>query len=552
MPDETYYSVLEIPETANASEIKSAYYRLIREVHPDRLANAPVYWQRQAEEKAKEINEAFAVLSDPGKRRIYDTQLSAFRRSQGSSNPASAPQGPGPSDTGGPAKQPPRSTTNSQRGPTTAQGSSTGAGPSQQPSPRPQPSPSRGPASATSHVLLGMTAGQRLFFAGLFALFGVPAAVDFLGTASDGDEAGYFLVALVLLAAIAYLYRRNVGRLFAHIGIRQPDHQMWATWGIIAFALIAGRAVIASPSRSSTQNQQTSTTPPNTSGQSGGVTEGWAPAPNGNGPDAGMPRKGAPASSTRQGDAAGGASASRRTTALPVPSLVDSILRPSVIRSESRATPQAENNSIAQRPSTRLLAASPPTAAPTSSDEVPSQSAAPSATDQASIQAACAGAYYEGPAAFHQCQADKLRELANYPYPPDLSGLSQADRNSVQAACAGAFYEGPAAYHQCQADKLKELTRHPDAPDLSGLSQVDRNSVLAACAGAYYEGPGTYHQCQADRLKELSNYPDAPNLGGLPQADRDSIQAACAGAYYEGPAAYHRCLWDQIHALGNQ
>ena len=64
MADETYYSLLEISETASAVEIKTAYLRLIREVHPDRLANAPAYWQRQAEEKAKEINEAYANLSN--------------------------------------------------------------------------------------------------------------------------------------------------------------------------------------------------------------------------------------------------------------------------------------------------------------------------------------------------------------------------------------------------------------------------------------------------------------------------------------------------------
>jgi curved DNA-binding protein CbpA len=93
MADETYYSLLEVSEVATATEIKSAYIRLIREVHPDRLANAPAYWQRQAEEKAKEVNEAYTVLSDREKRRLYDAQLASYRSAQAtSSGPSSVHQ----------------------------------------------------------------------------------------------------------------------------------------------------------------------------------------------------------------------------------------------------------------------------------------------------------------------------------------------------------------------------------------------------------------------------------------------------------------------------
>jgi curved DNA-binding protein CbpA len=82
MADETYYSLLGISESASAAEIKAAFLRVIREVHPDRLANATAYWQRQAEEKTKEINEAYGVLSNREKRRLYDAQLAAYRGSQ--------------------------------------------------------------------------------------------------------------------------------------------------------------------------------------------------------------------------------------------------------------------------------------------------------------------------------------------------------------------------------------------------------------------------------------------------------------------------------------
>jgi molecular chaperone DnaJ len=59
--------VLGISENATQDEIKSAYRRLARENHPDVNPNNP-----EAEEKFKEIGEAYATLSDPDKRRQYD------------------------------------------------------------------------------------------------------------------------------------------------------------------------------------------------------------------------------------------------------------------------------------------------------------------------------------------------------------------------------------------------------------------------------------------------------------------------------------------------
>jgi molecular chaperone DnaJ len=62
-----YYATLEVAREASGDEIKKAYRRLAMQYHPDRNAG-----DRDAEETFKRITEAFEVLSDPDKRRIYD------------------------------------------------------------------------------------------------------------------------------------------------------------------------------------------------------------------------------------------------------------------------------------------------------------------------------------------------------------------------------------------------------------------------------------------------------------------------------------------------
>ncbi len=68
-----YYNVLGVGKTASADEIKKAYRKLAMQYHPDRNPD-----DAKAEEKFKEINEAYQVLSDKDKRAHYDQLGSAY------------------------------------------------------------------------------------------------------------------------------------------------------------------------------------------------------------------------------------------------------------------------------------------------------------------------------------------------------------------------------------------------------------------------------------------------------------------------------------------
>lgn len=96
-----YYKMLGVPRTAQPDEIKRAYRALVRKYHPD------VSKEADAEQRMRQVNEAYVVLSDPGRRSAYD-QLDAHGRPAPDSKAASgdftqtqASTGPGEPDTSG-------------------------------------------------------------------------------------------------------------------------------------------------------------------------------------------------------------------------------------------------------------------------------------------------------------------------------------------------------------------------------------------------------------------------------------------------------------------
>lgn len=87
-----YYEVLGISKSASDAEIKSAYRKLARKHHPD------IDKSTGADEKFKELSEAYQILSDPQKKKSYDQfGHGAFDRSQGFGGAGGNPFGGGSS-----------------------------------------------------------------------------------------------------------------------------------------------------------------------------------------------------------------------------------------------------------------------------------------------------------------------------------------------------------------------------------------------------------------------------------------------------------------------
>src|ERR1700755_3493892 len=90
MVEKDYYAALGVPKDAPAADIKKAYRKLARELHPDKNPG-----DTKAEARFKEVSEAYDVLSDERRRREYDEARALFQSGRFSGGPGGPSAGAG-------------------------------------------------------------------------------------------------------------------------------------------------------------------------------------------------------------------------------------------------------------------------------------------------------------------------------------------------------------------------------------------------------------------------------------------------------------------------
>lgn len=89
----THYDVLGASPHASTEDLRRAYLRLARELHPDRTLGSPTPDAVRAARRMQEVNEAWRVLREPASRDAYDRWLAGGRRTQ---RPVESPATAGP------------------------------------------------------------------------------------------------------------------------------------------------------------------------------------------------------------------------------------------------------------------------------------------------------------------------------------------------------------------------------------------------------------------------------------------------------------------------
>jgi len=601
MSDETYYTVLGAKETASLSEIKNAYRDLIKQVHPDTIANLAPYLRKIAEDKTKEITEAYGVLSNSSKRRDYDRQLDAYKRQNAS-------QSPPPSQSAPPSQPPPPHTASTAPfGYCTKCGASlyasgycpkcskfaTRAATSAASSPRPQAvhwlghnwAPLIRWVSEHPIIALAIPIILVLVIAGALSSNDTSQA-DLNCLPSQRVEVnGRFVCQPLPRSSTPPATTPNTPSRTTATTKDKPEEQYVVVGEEdVEEAKTAKSGSVIDLRKKSVidlRNNPTSKSAIDFRPESGAINgleklardlpRNWVfvcPTDDANckwnSPPFQVWIEGSDVHESRLTSSGGGAQEIECVTHPNGSGWEGSCLYTLTWTSPSRTCRiQASEQITKIMPSvimgvSQRLDTTPlkdgkcpvPGAASLEFTLVPQPPRLTGASGQANVEPRSNTTTADAPA----ISLNPPAETRAAPRQPDLSGLTSSERRSIESACSYAKYnQGPVAYDQCLARQFEEWKTGPRQPDLSALTSSERRSIESACSFAKYnQGPAAYDRCLGRQFEEWKVGPKQPDLSGLASSERRSIESVCSYAKYnQGPAAYNRCLVKQFEALTN-
>ena len=132
--------------------------------------------------------------------------------------------------------------------------------------------------------------------------------------------------------------------------------------------------------------------------------------------------------------------------------------------------------------------------------------------------------------------------------------LIRSEQESIKSVCSTAkILKGPAAYRNCLASQLKQLASAPRTGGTNHLTTNELSSLQSVCSTAkILKGPAAYRYCINGQLKQLAQTPKARDYRHLPREEQESLRSVCStDKILKGPAAYRRCINHQLNLLKN-
>jgi hypothetical protein len=510
---DTYYSVLGLKEACSHAEIKAAYRELVRQVHPDTIPNASSYWKQTAEEKTKELNEAYSVLSDTRKRREYDGLLAESRQATTSQRPHS-PQYQSPQP-----QQPSQSR------------------PSQQPNAQQQ---STG-TSSSSRAQKSVARKSKSVLQGLGLAYVCVTVVACLFTAL----ANLWFAFSCLIGLASLLFWQKFAKKF-------PVARRW----VIGALVVCAGFLIVDLTHSSRRSKESSSVLPtanlsSSSSQKASVHSALTASSDATPKDARF----------SVGNAATG------------PGPATGIFNVDPMRGYGKVKPfmgtQCSWNNVSTAdkksglkngfmPAHTFMISPRNETCYVLSQDVPAFLAMGAVRGEPALKAGKVVGYVRGTAesgdGFPSGHLRPMRHGSNKSNPEIVSTSPSVQKITAVNQEKRVLLPQPEQSLLTTSDKpSRQVASGSKQADLSPLNSDERQSIESACSTAkYLQGPAAYNLCLSRHLQEWGSGPKRPDLSSLNSDERQSIESACSTAkYLQGPAAYNRCLLRQLQSLYN-